>query len=193
MEERQYLYIYTLTCGMCSLRPHIKSLVGLYSGMNDRFMFMYICTGILHLYNPQVRNDDLKQHPLLCPLTSLSHEDRQYDYSMAHETLATLLALGYQIQSPDSRRLGLEYHELDPQQYHQSNGYLPRPLKLDSVEVEERLQRLVARLAENCHNVWAALRIKQGWTYGKSNVSHRAQQVNIHVYTCNVYYTYSYM
>ena len=90
---------------------------------------------------------------------------------MAYETLATLQVLGFQIVPPDNQQRQLDYQELSEEQYRQSNGYLPRPLKLDAVEVEEKLTELVVRLAENCHNVWAASRIKQGWTYGKSNVS----------------------
>ena len=31
-------------------------------------------------------------------------------------------------------------------------------------------------MAENGHNVWAVARIRQGWTYGKSNVSWRLSQ-----------------
>ena len=118
-----------------------------------------------------MRNDDLKQHPLLCPVSSLSPEDSQYDYSMAYETLATLLVLGYNIVPPDDSRAELKYQELEAERYQQSNGYLPRPLDLDSLKLEEDLMGLVERLAENCHSVWAAGRIRQGWTYGKSTVS----------------------
>ena len=141
---------------------------------------LHTCTSVhlqnmLTVYFLQVRNDDQKLHPLLCPISSLSPEDSQYDYTMAYETLATLLVLGYHIIPPDSRHTELEYQQLDEERYQQSNGYLPRPLNLDSVRVEENLMSLVTRLAENCHNVWAAGRIKQGWTYGRSNVSPHTQ------------------
>ena len=36
---------------------------------------------------------------------------------------------------------------------------------------------LVERLAENAHNVWAAGRIKEGWTFGKASVSEHVLQI----------------
>ena len=119
----------------------------------------------------QVRNDDHRQHPMLRPLSSLPPEDSLYDYAMAQETLATLLALDYHIVSPSDTHTELKCQELEAERYRQSNGYLPQPVDLDSVKLEQDLMGLVERLAENCHNVWAATRIKQGWTYGKSTVS----------------------
>lgn len=104
---------------------------------------------------------------------------------MAYETLATLLVLGYHIVPPD-KQAELNYQELDVERYQQSNGYLPRPLDLESVTLEDSLMALVERLAENCHNVWAAGRIKQGWTYGKSKVSaclHGSGRGYVHVFT----------
>lgn len=98
---------------------------------------------------------------------------------MAYETLATLLVLGYNIVPPD-KQAELKYQDLDVEMYQQSNGYLPRPLDLDSVTLEDSLMELVEKLAENCHNVWAAGRIKQGWTYGKSKVS-------AHIWTTSVF------
>ena len=116
---------------------------------------------------------------MLCPISSLSPEDSQYDYSMAYETLATLLVLDYNITPVEEGHTELKYQELEEGKYRQSNGYLPRPLDLDSMRLEDGLHGLVERLAENCHNVWAAGRIKQGWTYGRSTVS-----LGVHVYTC---------
>ena len=116
---------------------------------------------------------------MLCPISSLSPEDSQYDYSMAYETLATLLVLDYNITPVEEGHAELKYQELEEGKYCQSNGYLPRPLDLDLVRLEDGLHGLVERLAENCHNVWAAGRIKQGWTYGRSTVS-----LGVHVHTC---------
>ena len=92
---------------------------------------------------------------------------------MAGQTLATLIVLGYQIGTTDdgSATPQISYTELPHEKYLLSNGYIPRPLDLEGVEVPECLNQLVERLAENAHNVWASARIQQGWTYGKSNVS----------------------
>ena len=78
----------------------------------------------------------------------------------------------YQISTNDEGSSSpIEYTNLPPEKYQLSNGYIPRPLNLDGIEIPECLNQLVDKLAENAHNVWAVGRIKQGWTYGKSNVS----------------------
>jgi len=52
----------------------------------------------------------------------------------------------------------------------QSTGYRPVPLDLSGIELNEKCQDLVEQLAENTHNVWSKERIKQGWTYGLTEV-----------------------
>ena len=91
---------------------------------------------------------------------------------MALETLATLVSLGYQIGSQETDYVPLKYQELTPEKYQMSNGYLPRPLDLDGIQLEGALMQLVEKLSENAHNVWAAGRIKEGWTYGMARVRH---------------------
>lgn len=45
-------------------------------------------------------------------------------------------------------------------------NYTPNPINTDHVVLNEELQQLVEKLAENVHDVWAASRIADGWTYG---------------------------
>ena len=54
--------------------------------------------------------------------------------------------------------------------YLQSNGYKPLPLDLSSVKLTDKLKDLVHLLAENTHNIWAHDRIKNGWSYGPTEV-----------------------
>ena len=44
--------------------------------------------------------------------------------------------------------------------------YVPSPLDTSQVELPPALRDLMERLAENTHEVWAAQRIKDGWTHG---------------------------
>ena len=44
--------------------------------------------------------------------------------------------------------------------------YTPKTLNTDKVELPEDLQRLTEELAENAHDHWAKLRIKEGWILG---------------------------
>lgn len=82
----------------------------------------------------------------------------------------TLLALGYQIltdSKQDQKRL--KFIKLS-NSYLQPNGYRPQPLDLSVISLNSKLEDLVEQIAENTHNVWAKERIKNGWTYGISEV-----------------------
>lgn len=45
-------------------------------------------------------------------------------------------------------------------------NYVPKPVDTDSVELPPELLALTEKLAENAHDVWAAGRMKEGWSYG---------------------------
>ncbi|MFO0905180.1 MAG: RyR domain-containing protein [Pirellulales bacterium] len=46
------------------------------------------------------------------------------------------------------------------------SNYVPRPLDTSHIRLPETLAGLLEKLAENTHDVWAAQRISDGWTYG---------------------------
>ena len=45
--------------------------------------------------------------------------------------------------------------------------YIPKPIDTEDISLDEEIVQLCERLAENTHEVWAAGRIKDGWTYGE--------------------------
>ena len=45
--------------------------------------------------------------------------------------------------------------------------YLPKPIDTEDISLDTEIAQLCERLAENTHEVWAAGRIKDGWTYGE--------------------------
>ena len=45
--------------------------------------------------------------------------------------------------------------------------YEPRPVNLDNIQLTDDLLELREAIAENAHEIWAAARIKDGWSYGK--------------------------
>lgn len=47
-----------------------------------------------------------------------------------------------------------------------NDEYIPHPINLDDVDVEDELLELREAIAENAHEVWAESRRKEGWTYG---------------------------
>ena len=100
----------------------------------------------------------------------LSEQECSYDYDMALNTLKALIALHYQISVEERDMSSVKFQDLPPEKYRMSNGYLPRPLSLDLSALPAHLEDLVDQLAENAHNIWAAARIHEGWTYGKATV-----------------------
>ena len=44
--------------------------------------------------------------------------------------------------------------------------YIPQPIDVSDVELPAVLEPLREAIAENIHEVWAASRMKEGWTYG---------------------------
>jgi hypothetical protein len=45
--------------------------------------------------------------------------------------------------------------------------YEPHPIDVDKIPLDGDLEELQEAIAENAHDVWAAARIKEGWTYGE--------------------------
>lgn len=45
-------------------------------------------------------------------------------------------------------------------------GYVPKPMNTDDIVLNEDLTQLTEQIAKNVHEVWAASRIAQGWSYG---------------------------
>jgi hypothetical protein len=45
-------------------------------------------------------------------------------------------------------------------------SYHPKPIDTSAVQIPESLRELTEKLAENVHELWAAHRLEQGWSYG---------------------------
>jgi ryanodine receptor 2 len=44
--------------------------------------------------------------------------------------------------------------------------YVPNPIRADDISLPAELVELTERLAENAHDLWAAERVRQGWSWG---------------------------
>lgn len=44
--------------------------------------------------------------------------------------------------------------------------YEPRPIDTEGVEIAPEILELTERLAEHAHDLWAARRLAEGWTFG---------------------------
>lgn len=49
--------------------------------------------------------------------------------------------------------------------------YEPKPIDVSDVELSDELLELTEKIAENVHDVWADMRLKEGWTYGEKKDS----------------------
>lgn len=47
-----------------------------------------------------------------------------------------------------------------------TTNYTPQPVNTDDIRLPQELDPLVEQMAKNVHEVWAATRIAQGWSYG---------------------------
>lgn len=45
-------------------------------------------------------------------------------------------------------------------------NYTPQPISTDDVKLSDDIIKLSEQIAENVHEVWAASRLAEGWTYG---------------------------
>lgn len=50
--------------------------------------------------------------------------------------------------------------------YYGMNEYIPKPVDLSDVELPDYLTELREAIAENAHDIWAEVRLKEGWSYG---------------------------
>lgn len=117
-------------------------------------------------YGPH-RDNEKKLHKDLVPYERLTEEDKQYDRDTSIEALKVITALGYVLEPPTtslmesfgSIQFGVAASE--------KNGtYEPKPIPTGDVIVPRHLRSLIELLAENTHEVWATMRMGQGWTYG---------------------------
>jgi len=51
--------------------------------------------------------------------------------------------------------------------------YRPKPFDTRGIELSGELLALTEQLAENAHEIWASLRMAEGWTYGPELDDHR--------------------
>lgn len=51
--------------------------------------------------------------------------------------------------------------------------YIPKPIDTSEIKLSKELCELTEQLAENAHDVWAAGRVAEGWTYGERKDSEK--------------------
>lgn len=116
------------------------------------------------LWGPQRDNDKLL-HPDLVPYEALTEEDKQYDRDTSLEALKVITALGYILEPPETME-DMDYIKFGTAATEEGGTYVPLPIPTDTVVVPPHLKSAIELLAENTHEVWAKMRMDQGWKYG---------------------------
>lgn len=110
------------------------------------------------LYPDQVDNEDIPNHAVLVlDIDSIEKTIRIYDPKKDSQCLIS--------------------RSLFEKAWHESHNYLirvlrciedyqPHPIRIDEIALDENLNDLTESIAENAHDVWAATRMAEGWTYG---------------------------
>lgn len=110
------------------------------------------------------RDNDKQLHPDLVPYEELTEQDKQYDRDTSMSTLKVITALGYILEPPSTaEEIDIEYGE---PALEEGGTYEPKPIPTGDVKVPAHLRSVIELLAENTHEVWAQMRMAQGWKYG---------------------------
>ena len=64
------------------------------------------------------------------------------------------------------------------------DDYEPQPINLENIQITDDLSELREAIAENAHEVWAAARIKEGWSYGKERNDANKKHPDLIPYSC---------
>ncbi|DBA00845.1 TPA: hypothetical protein N0F65_008488 [Lagenidium giganteum] len=92
------------------------------------------------------RDDALKVHPLILPMSELPPTEQEKNVRCAEETIKCIIALGCRIQKASS---GVQRTEV--------------PLPVDQVTLSWEMLLLVDLLGENSHELWAEGYVQNGW------------------------------
>ena len=61
-------------------------------------------------------------------------------------------------------------------------NYVPRPLDTSKVELTADLVRLIEQIAANTHDVWAEVRMADGWRWGPARNDERKEHPGLVAY-----------
>ncbi|KAG7401480.1 hypothetical protein PHYBOEH_001025 [Phytophthora boehmeriae] len=111
------------------------------------------------------RDNDKKLHPDLVPYEALTEQDKQYDRDTSMSALKVITALGYVLEPPETAE-EFDAFSFGVAAAEPGGTYIPKPIPTDDVKVPPHLRSVIELLAENTHEVWAQMRMGQGWKYG---------------------------
>ncbi|XP_056284489.1 ryanodine receptor 3 [Pseudoliparis swirei] len=103
-------------------------------------------------------SEQAKTHPLLKPYKALSEKERETYRWPVRESLKSMLAMGWNVESTKEGDAVFQQRESEKQRKiseSQVNGFSPAPMDLHDVTLSRELQGMVEVVAENYHNIWA--------------------------------------
>ena len=103
---------------------------------------------------------DFQKGPFMKPFMELTKAKRKADYLTALNTIKLIFKLGFTITRQDNTPV-----TYTPNRRTDDGQYIPQPANVDDVTLPKELEELTEYIAENNHEEWSKLRIKEGWTF----------------------------
>ena len=127
------------------------------------------------LYPDQVDNEDLPNHAILV-----------LDIDPVEEMI--------KLYDPQKDSQSTIPRNLFESAWHESRNYMvrvlcgiedyhPHPIKIEDIALDDNLNDLTESIAENAHEVWAATRMAEGWTYGPVRDDEKKQHPDLIPYS----------
>ena len=112
--------------------------------------------------NGEEANPD--KDPFMKPFMELTPAQRKSDYLTALNTIKLIFKLGFTITRTET-----VISAYTPNMRTEDGRYIPKPASMDDVSLPKEMEALTEYIAENSHEEWAKLRMKEGWTYAPKN------------------------
>ena len=108
------------------------------------------------LYPEQIDTEDAPNHAVV--VIDISTESVEI-FDPQHDGLSSIIKSQFE-------KAWKESHNYMIRVLQSIEDYEPQPINLDEIHLTDELLELREAIAENAHEVWAATRMKEGWTYG---------------------------
>ena len=115
-------------------------------------------------------DEKMKTHPDLRPYGQLSEEEKELDLANCRQFIRCVINAGYGVDGE------VKYSKDEPTNNQVS--YNPQPIDVSTVTLGAELNALVDTIARNAHEVWAKMKLDQGWVYGPQRDDQSAPKRN---------------
>lgn len=114
------------------------------------------------------KDEKNKIHPDLIPFFELNEDGRKYNKDSVSDTLKVILALGWRMDNVYLLSEGIPWKFFNPPKT-AGGTFEPKPFNSSRSILSPTLNELVEMLAENTHEMWAKIRMEEGYKFGRKD------------------------